>query len=153
MQQALKAQELLATEFEVAADIWSATSYQQLRVDALETERWNRLHPDEARRVPYVTRMLEAAEGPVVAVSDSIKMVPDQIARWIPQPYIPLGTDGFGRSDNRAALRRHFEIDPENIAVATLAGLAELGEIKPEVVSDAIKRFGIDPERTPPFFA
>ena len=153
MQQALKAQELLAEEFDVAADVWSATSYQQLRVDALETERWNRLHPEEARRVPYVTGLLESAEGPVVAVSDSMKMVQDQIARWVPQPYIPLGTDGWGRSDTREALRRHFEIDPQNIAVATLAGLAEIGDAKPEVVSEAIKRFEIDPERTPPFSA
>ena len=153
MQQALAAQELLANEFDVAADVWSATSYQQLRVEALETERWNRLHPEEARRVPYVTQALESAEGPVVAVSDSIKMVQDQISRWVPQPYIPLGTDGFGRSDNRSALRRHFEIDAENVVVGVLAALAELGEIKPEVVSDAIQRFGIEPDRTPPYFA
>ena len=153
MQQALKAQELLAEEFDVAADVWSVTSYQQLRVDALETERWNRLHPEEARRAPYVTGLLESAEGPVVAVSDSLKLVHDQIARWIPQPYIPLGTDGWGRSDTREALRRHFEIDPQSIAVATLAGLVEIGEVKPEVVTEAIKRFEIDPERTPPFFS
>jgi pyruvate dehydrogenase E1 component len=80
-------------------------------------------------------------------------MVPDQIARWVPQPYIPLGTDGFGRSDNRSALRRHFEIDAESIAVGVLAALAELGEVKPEVVSEAIKRFEIEPDRTPPFSA
>jgi pyruvate dehydrogenase E1 component len=153
MQQALAAQELLANQFDVAADVWSATSYQQLRTDALEIERWNRLHPEEARRVPFVTRSLESAEGPVVAVSDSIKMVQDQIARWVPQPFIPLGTDGFGRSDNRSALRRHFEIDAESIAVSVLAALAELGEVKPEVVSEAIKRFEIEPDRTPPFFA
>jgi pyruvate dehydrogenase E1 component len=89
----------------------------------------------------------------VIAVSDSIKMVQDQIARWVPQPYLPLGTDGFGRSDNRNALRRHFEIDAESIAIGVLSSLAELGEVKPEVVSEAIQRFGIEPDRTPPFFA
>jgi pyruvate dehydrogenase E1 component len=153
MQQALRAQEILAEEYEVSADVWSATSYQQLRVDGLETERWNRLHPEEARRQPFVTRSLESVEGPVVAVSDFMKAVPDQIARWVPAPFVPLGTDGFGRSDDRPALRRHFEIDPEHIVVATLAALAEFGDLKPELVSDAIKRFEIDPERTPPLFA
>jgi pyruvate dehydrogenase E1 component len=153
MQQALHAQEVLAEEYEVSADVWSATSYQQLRVDGLETERWNRLHPEEARRQPFVTRSLESVEGPVVAVSDFMKAVPDQIARWVPAPFVPLGTDGFGRSDDRPALRRHFEIDPEHIVVATLAALAEFGDLKPELVSDAIKRFQIDPERTPPLFA
>ncbi|MDQ3940420.1 MAG: pyruvate dehydrogenase (acetyl-transferring), homodimeric type [Actinomycetota bacterium] len=153
MQQALKAQEMLAADHEVAADVWSATSYQQLRVDALETERWNRLHPEEARRQPYVSHVLESAEGPVIAVSDSIKAVPDQIARWIPAPFVPLGTDGFGRSDDRSALRRHFEVDPENIVVATLSALAEFGDLKPEVVTEAIQRYGIDPDRTPPHFA
>jgi pyruvate dehydrogenase E1 component len=153
MQQALRAQELLAEDYDVSADVWSATSYQQLRVEGLETERWNRLHPEEARRQAFVTRSLEAAEGPIVAVSDFMKAVPDQIARWVPAPFVPLGTDGFGRSDDRPALRRHFEIDPEHIAVATLAALAEFGDLKPEVVSDAIKRFQIDPDRISPLFA
>jgi pyruvate dehydrogenase E1 component len=152
LQQALRAQELLA-EFDVAADVWSATSYQQLRVDALEVERFNRLHPDQPPRTPYVTRALENAQGPVIAVSDSIKAVPDQVARWVPAPFQVLGTDGFGRSDHRDALRRHFEIDAEHIAVAALAALARAGEIKPEVVSEAIARFGIDPERGSPYFA
>jgi pyruvate dehydrogenase E1 component len=153
MQQALRAQELLAEDYDVSADVWSATSYQQLRVDGLETERWNRLHPGEARKQPFVTRSLETAEGPIVAVSDFMKAVPDQISRWVPAPFVPLGTDGFGRSDDRPALRRHFEIDPEHIAVATLASLAEFGDLKPEVVSDAITRFQIDPDRIPPLFA
>ncbi|HYI45189.1 MAG TPA: pyruvate dehydrogenase (acetyl-transferring), homodimeric type, partial [Actinomycetota bacterium] len=152
MQQALKAQEMLA-EFDVAADVWSATSFQQLRIDALETERWNRLHPEEPKKQPYVTWCLEPHKGPVVAVSDWIKAVHDQVARWVPAPFVSLGTDGFGRSDDRAALRRHFEIDPENIVVATLAALSEFGDLKPEVVTEAITRFGIDPDRTPPYFA
>ncbi|HEX2239893.1 MAG TPA: pyruvate dehydrogenase (acetyl-transferring), homodimeric type, partial [Actinomycetota bacterium] len=152
LQEALRAQELL-TEHDVGAYVWSATSYQQLRIDALETERWNRLHPEEARKQPYVTLCLEANEGPVVAVSDSIKAVPDQVARWVPGLFLPLGTDGFGRSDSREALRRHFEIDAEHIAVTALAALAQTGDVKPEVVGDAIRRYKIDPERVPPYFA
>jgi pyruvate dehydrogenase E1 component len=147
LQQALRAQEMLAEEHDVAADVWSATSYQQLRVDALEAERWNRFHPEEARRQPFVTKSLEGADGPVVGVSDSIKAVPDQVARWMPAPFIPLGTDGFGRSDTREALRRFFEVDAESIVVATLAALAEFGDLKPEVVTEAIKRYELDPER------
>ena len=152
LQQALRAQEMLQG-FDVAADVWSATSYQQLRVDALAAERWNRLHPEEPRRTPYVTEVLENAEGPVIAVSDSIKAVPDQIARWVPSRFVPLGTDGFGRSDTREALRRYFEIDAEHIVVATLAALADSGDIKPELVTEAIARFEIDPERVLPDIA
>ena len=118
-------------------------------MDALESERWNRLHPGEPKREPYVARCLGPQEGPVVAVSDSIKAVPDQIARWVHQPYLSLGTDGFGRSDTRDALRRLFEIDPEHVAVAVLSALADMGEVKPEAVSDAITKYGIEPERTP----
>ncbi len=152
MREALRAQELLA-ELDVAANVWSATSWQQLRVDALETERWNRLHPEEPKRQPYVTWCLEPHNGPVIGVSDWMKATQDQIARWVPAPYAVLGTDGFGRSDGRKELRRHFEVDAENIAVATLASLAEFGDLKPEAVSEAINRFGLDPDRTPPYFA
>jgi pyruvate dehydrogenase E1 component len=149
IQTALRAQELLA-EHEVAADVWSAPSYQQLRMDALETERWNRLHPGEAKRTPYVTRVLNGAEGPIVAVTDSMKAIPDQIARWVPQPFVPLGTDGFGRSDTREALRRFFEVDAEHTVVATLSALADLGEIKPEAVAEAIQKYGLDPDHPNP---
>jgi pyruvate dehydrogenase E1 component len=147
LREVLRAQELLATNHDVAADVWSATSYQQLRSDGLEVERWNRLHPDRARRQPYVTEQLENRDGPVVAASDSMKAVPDQIARWVPAPFVPLGTDGFGRSDHRAALRRHFEVDAEHIVVATLAALAEFGELKPEAVTEAVGRYEIDPDK------
>src|SRR5439155_17305702 len=99
--QALRAQEIMAKEYDVSANVWSATSYQQLRGDALECERWNRLHPEEPKREPFVVRALGGLEGPVVAVTDSMKAVPDQIARWVHQPYVSLGTDGFGRSDTR----------------------------------------------------
>jgi len=148
---AVRAQEILASDWDVSASVWSATSYQQLRGDALETERWNRLHPGEAHREPYVVRTLNGSEGPVVAVSDSMKAVPDQIARWVRQPYLSLGTDGWGRSDTREALRRFFEVDAGHIVVAVLAALAQMGEVKPETVGEAIKRYEIDPERVSPF--
>src|SRR5262249_10610292 len=144
--QALRAQEILAEKFGVAADVWSATSYQQLRNEALAVERWNRLHPGAAPRTPYVTQALEGSEGPVVAATDFLKAVPDMIARWVPGSFTPLGTDGFGRSDTREALRRHFEIDAEHIVVATLAALAREGRIGADVVDRAIRDFGIDPE-------
>ncbi|CAN5657685.1 pyruvate dehydrogenase (acetyl-transferring), homodimeric type [soil metagenome] len=153
MTQVLRAQELLAEHHDVAADVWSATSYQQLRVEALETERWNRLHPEEAARQPYVTSALESKEGPVIATSDSIKATPDQIARWVPSRFVALGTDGFGRSDSREQLRRHFEIDAEHIVVAVLSALAQSGDAKPEEVSEAIKRYEIDPDRPSPYFS
>jgi pyruvate dehydrogenase E1 component len=153
MGNALRAQEVLAENHDVAATVWSAPSFQQLRTDALETERWNRFHPEQPKKTPYVTRSLEHSEGPVVAVTDFMKAVPDQVARWIPQRYLSLGTDGFGRSDGREALRRHFEVDHEHIVVAVLAGLSESGEVKPEEVSEAIKRYEIDADRGSPLFA
>jgi pyruvate dehydrogenase E1 component len=148
--QALRAQEILADSWDVSAAVWSATSYQQLRADALEAERWNRLHPGKPKREPYVTELLNSQEGPVVAVSDSMKSVPDQIARWVHQPFVSLGTDGFGRSDTREALRRFFEVDAEHIVVAALSALADMGEVKPEKVTEAIKRYEVDPDRPSP---
>jgi len=151
MLEALRAQEILAEKFEVAADVWSATSYQQLRDDALTCERWNRLHPGEKRRVPYVTRMLDGAPGPIVAAGDFVKLVPDMVARWMPHGFTPLGTDGFGRSDTRQALRRFFEVDAEHIAVAVLSALCEQGQIQPDVVKRAIQDFGIGPDYQDPW--
>jgi pyruvate dehydrogenase E1 component len=121
----------------VAADVWSAPSFQQLRVEALECERWNRLHPAEPPRSPFVTRALEDAEGPIVAVSDFMKAVPDQIARFVREPFVSLGTDGFGRSGTREDLRSFFEVDAKHITAAALHALALAGEIKPEVARDA----------------
>ena len=144
--QALRAQEILADRFDVAADVWSATSYQQLRNDALAVERWNRLHPTETPRRSYLAEQLEGAEGPVVASSDFVKAVPDSIGRWVRAPFVPLGTDGFGRSDTREALRRHFEIDAEHIVVATLSALAKQGQVPAETVREAIEGFQIDPD-------
>ncbi len=144
----------LAEHYDVGAELWSATSYKALREEALATERWNRLHPTEAPRVPLVSELLGDAEGPVVAVTDYMKIVPDQISRFVTgKPFLPLGTDGFGRSDTREALRRHFEVDTGHVAAAVLAGLAQAGEVKPEVVADAIARYGIDPEVADPLVA
>jgi pyruvate dehydrogenase E1 component len=150
MLEALRAQELLASRFGVAAEVWSATSFQQLRVDALTCERWNRLHPGETARVPYVTRVLGGAAGPIIAVSDYIKAWPDSIARWAPRRFVPLGTDGFGRSDTREALRRHFEVDAEHIAAATLSALVAEGAVSASVAARAIKDLGIDPNAMDP---
>jgi pyruvate dehydrogenase E1 component len=150
LREALRAQELLAEKFGVAADVWSVTSYQQLRNQALTVERWNRLHPLETPRVPYVTEALGEAPGPVVAATDYLKAVPDMVARWVARPFTPLGTDGFGRSDTREALRRHFEVDAEHIVVATLAALAREGLREAADVARAIRDFGIDPEAPEP---
>ena len=123
-----------------------------LREEALSVERWNRLHPTEVPRVPYVSHILAAngGSGPTVAVTDYLKAVPDQVARWVPAPFIPLGTDGYGFSDTRAALRRHFETDAAHIVVAALSGLAQLGDVKGETVAEAIRRYDVDPETVDP---
>ena len=148
--QVLRAQALLAEHHDVAADVWSVTSYKLLREDGLDAERWNRLHPTEPPRAPFVTQALEGADGPVIAASDWVKAVPDLIARFVPARYVVLGTDGYGRSDTRASLRRHFEIDAEHIVVATLSALAASGDVKPEAVAEAIGRYDIDPDRPNP---
>jgi len=147
---ALRAQEILAERYEVSADVWSATSYKNLRNDALLAERWNLLHPAEPDRKPYVRQLLEKESGPFVAVSDYMKMVPDQIAKWVPGGLTTLGTDGFGRSDTRARLRRFFEIDTPCVALAVLHALAQREQIGREVVAQAVKDLGIDPEKAFP---
>jgi pyruvate dehydrogenase E1 component len=150
LREALEAQRMLLEDHDVAADVWSATSYKLLREDALAAERWNRLHPTEAPRTPYVTEQLGGDERPIVAVTDFLKSVPDQIGRFVSQPFIPLGTDGFGYSDTRQALRRHFEVDAAHIVVATLDGLAMQGKVKGEAVEKAIRLYGIDPDAPDP---
>ncbi len=151
---AQQAQEILANDYNVAATLYSVTSYKGLREDGLETERWNRLNPTSTPKTPYVTQILSQGEGPVVAVTDFMKIVPDQIARFVPREvFIPLGTDGFGRSDTREALRRHFEIDAAHIVVSVLYGLMSSGVAKPEEVQDAINSLGIDPNAVDPMRA
>ena len=136
---------MLAADYGVAADVWSVTSWNELRRDALACESHNLLKPDEERRVPYVTSVLSGAPGPVVAVSDWMRAVPDQIARWVPaQSYTSLGTDGFGLSDTRHALRRHFHVDAESIVVAALSQLARRGEVPTSAPAEAAKKYAID---------
>ena len=148
--EAMRARDLLAEEWGVSVESWSVTSYKALREDALEVERWNRLHPKETPRVPYVTRTLADAPGPIVAVTDFMKAVPDQISRFVASPYTSLGTDGFGRSDTREALRRHFEIDAEHIVVAVLSELAAGGALKADEVAQAIEHYGLDADAIDP---
>jgi pyruvate dehydrogenase E1 component len=145
------ARDELAERFGIGVDLWSATSYKRLREEALSVERWNRLHPGEPTRTPRVTQLLDGVPGPVVAVTDFMRMVPDQVARWVPGPFHTLGTDGFGRSDTREALRRFFETDGPHVVVAVLSALAAEGEIKPEVVAEAIRHYDIDPDLTDPW--
>jgi pyruvate dehydrogenase E1 component len=149
---ARQAQADLAEHFDVAAESWSATSYKKLREEAMSVERWNRLHPGETARTPYITSQLASTKGPIIAVTDYLKAVPDQIANWIPDDrrYITLGTDGFGRSDTRDALRRFFETDAGHIAVAALSGLAEEGQATSDDVAKAIAHYQIDTEAPDP---
>ena len=147
---ALTAQERLAETNDVAVDVWSVTSYQQLRNDALEVERWNRLHPEREPRISHIAEQLGERPGPIVAVTDYVKAVSDQVARFVRQEFIPLGTDGFGRSDTRQALRRHFETDAEHVTVAVLDGLARAGEIPRHEVAAALEQYEIDTELPEP---
>ena len=150
LHQAIAAADLLAERYDVAADIWSVPSFQQLRNDALSVERWNRLHPEAEAKVPYVVQQLGQTKGPIIAATDYLKALPDMVARWMDRPFTVLGTDGFGRSDTREALRAHFEVSPEQIAYAALHGLCLTGEVKREDLVKAIGELGIDPERGDP---
>ena len=150
LNEVIKAQEILTDKFGVEADVWSVTSYKELRRDALDVERWNMLHPTKKAKVPYVTRCFGEAPGVFVAASDNVKALPDSISRWIPGPLHSLGTDGFGRSETRAALRDFFEVDARYIAVATLHTLANEGLYPKKDVAKAMKDLGIDPEKPNP---
>jgi pyruvate dehydrogenase E1 component len=141
MQWALAAQKLLADDWNVRADVWSATSWTELRREGMACDAWNLLNPDETPRVPYVTQRLDGTAGPVLAVSDFMRAVQDQIRPWVPGDFVSLGTDGFGRSDTRGALRRYFKVDAPSITVAVLHELARRGEVKPEAVREAIDRY------------
>jgi pyruvate dehydrogenase E1 component len=147
LNQAIKAQELLSKEFGIEADVWSATSYNELRREALECERWNMLHPAEKPRVPYVTQALSSEPWPVIAVSDCMKIVADQISKYVPGGLTALGTDGFGRSEDRKDLRRHFEIDAESVAVAAAYAFVKQGKLPAAKLAEAIKKLGINPEK------
>ena len=150
LNEAVRAQEILAGDYEVAADVWSITSFKELYRDAVEAERLNMLHPEATPRVPYLAQCLQGTDGVFVVASDYLKALPNSIARWFPRPPIALGTDGFGRSDSRSSLRDFFEIDARFIAVATLSALARRGEINPERVREAMKELDLDPEKANP---
>ena len=145
--EAVKAQQILAETYNVAADLWSVTSYSELRREALKVERWNRLHPAEPAKKPYIQQILEATEGPVIAASDYMKAVQDMIAPWLPGRYLALGTDGFGRSDNREHLRTHFEVNAASIAGAALSRLSREGKFDAKKAARALVDLGIDTEK------
>jgi pyruvate dehydrogenase E1 component len=149
LNEALKAQKMLE-RYDVAADVWSVTSYKELYNEGHDVERWNMLHPTEAPRVPYVTSCLANTQGVIVAASDYVKALPDSIARWCPRPIVTLGTDGFGRSESRAALRDFFEVDSRFIVLATVSALASEKKVRPQVVEKAIKDLGMDPKKVNP---
>ena len=153
LNETLKAQKLLGEKYGVAADVWSVTSYKELYRDGHEAERWNMLHPSEIPRVPYITQCLQDAPGVFIAASDFSKALPDSIYRWFPKPLVSLGTDGFGRSDSRRALRDFFEVDARFITLAALAALALEKEIKTDVVQHAIKDLEINPGKANPMIS
>jgi pyruvate dehydrogenase E1 component len=150
LNEVLRAQEILASKYGVHADVWSVTSYTELRRDALAVERWNRLHPAEKERVPYVLSALGEAKGPIIAATDYMKSVPDLLSPWLPSRLVSLGTDGFGRSDNREHLRSHFEVNAESIVGATLSKLAREGKFKPKAAQKALAELGLNTEAGDP---
>lgn len=150
LRETLAAAEILKTQFKIDADVWSVTSFNELRRDGLDAERWNLLHPSKPRRLSYVEEQLAGTKGPIVAASDYMRLVADQIRPYVPRSYSVLGTDGFGRSDRRSELRRFFEVDRNYITLAALKSLADQGDIPVKVVAEAIKTLGIDPEKPNP---
>jgi pyruvate dehydrogenase E1 component len=153
LNEALRAQQILAEKYQVQADVWSVTSYNQLRREALATERWNRLHPADKEKRPYILQVLDGAEGPIIAATDYMKIVPDQLAPWLTGRLVTLGTDGFGRSDNRQHLRRHFEVSAESIAAAALSRLARDGKFDVGRAQKGFQELGVDSEKIDPAIA
>ena len=153
LRHALKAQSILAEKYQISSDVWSVTSYNELRRDAQECKRWNLLHPTQLPRVSYVERALEGVEGPCVAASDNVRILAEQISEWVPGGLYALGTDGMGRSESRGALRRHFEVDAEFITLATLYQLNKQGKGDVQCVANAVKDLGIDPEKISALYA
>jgi pyruvate dehydrogenase E1 component len=147
LREVIRAGELLADRFGVTSTVWSVTSWKELRREALACRHWNMLHPTETPRRSYLEDTLGAAEGIFVAASDHVRAVPEQLDPWIPGGLFTLGTDGFGRSDTRGPLRRHFEVDAECIAIGTLSRLAAEGAIGAHVVAEAIRRLGVNPDK------
>jgi len=150
LREVIEAQKILETDYGVSADVWSVTSFNELRKDALEIDRWNRMNPDKPQKESHVEKLLKKAEGPIIASTDYMKSFAEQIAVFLPHKFVALGTDGFGRSDSRENLRHFFEVDRHYVVVATLKALSDEGKIKPTVVIDAIKKFKLDPNKPNP---
>jgi pyruvate dehydrogenase E1 component len=150
LNEVLKAQEILEEDYKVSADVWSVTSYKELRRDALDSERWNILHSNEISKTSYLQKMLKDEDGVFVAASDYVKALPDSIAKWFPRHLYSLGTDGFGRSEGRAELRDFFEVDAKHIVLTTLYALAKEGKIKQDILDKAIKDLKINPAKPNP---
>jgi pyruvate dehydrogenase E1 component len=150
LREVLDAADLLEKDFGIPADVFSVTSFGELRRNALAIERWNLLHANEAPKQTYIQEALKGSEGPFIAATDYMKTVADQIRQWVPGRYSVLGTDGFGRSDSRAELRRFFEVDRHYVVVAALKALADEGKVDKQTVTSAMQKFGIDPEKPNP---
>jgi pyruvate dehydrogenase E1 component len=155
LREVMAAADLLQKDWHIAGDVWSVTSFTELRREGLDCERWNLLHPVDKARVPYVTGQLAGRPGPVVASTDYMKLFADQIRPFLPKgrDYRVLGTDGFGRSDFRYKLREHFEVNRHFVVLAALRALADEGKVKPKVLAEAIRKYGIDPEKSNPHYA
>ncbi|MCA9241069.1 MAG: pyruvate dehydrogenase (acetyl-transferring), homodimeric type, partial [Planctomycetales bacterium] len=153
LREVLRAQQMLAEKHGIASDCWSVTSYNQLRRDAQECQRWNMLNPTAPPRKAYVEQALEGAQGPCIASSDYMRVHSEQIAEWCPGGLFALGTDGMGRSESRENLRRHFEVDAECVVIATLYKLSQCGQVEKQQVADAIKDLGVNPEKVSALYA
>jgi pyruvate dehydrogenase E1 component len=153
LREVIAAAELLEKDWGVSADIWSAPSFNELRREGLDVHRWNMLHPDKPQKESYVEKCLKKAEGPVIASTDYMKAFADQIRAFVPQRFVALGTDGFGRSDSREALRRHFEVDRHYVVLAALKALADEGKLPAAKAAEAIKKYGIDINKPNPLMA
>ena len=151
LREVMAAADLLRDDFKVSADLWSATSFNELRRDGMSVERWNLLHPGKVQRKSYLETAIEGHRGPVIAATDYMRAYAEQVRGQIPRRYVTLGTDGFGRSDYRVKLRQFFEVNRYYVAVAALKALADDGEIKPEVVEQAIRKYKLDTERPDPW--
>ena len=150
LREVIEAQKILENDYGVSADVWSVTSFNELRKDALEIDRWNRMNPDKPQKESHITKLLKKAEGPIIASTDYMKSFAEQIAVFLPHTFVALGTDGFGRSDSREKLRQFFEVDRHYVVVATLKALSDEGKIKSSIVTDAIKKFKLDPNKPNP---
>jgi len=153
LREAIRAADILASKYKISSDVWSATSYNQLRRDAQECERWNMLNPEKPRRSSYVQEQLGPTQGPIIASSDYMRVLADQLSPYLPGRLFALGTDGMGRSESRQALRRHFEVDAETIAVAALYKLKDAGKCDGQCVANALKDLGLSPEKLSALYA